>query len=149
MRTIVMATQKGGAGKSTLSIGLALAAQEAGHIVRLIETDKQGTLSNWQCRRGLAEPIVEAVYDARAIERRLEALQIQAVVDVARVGRAPPLADHACGPQLAEVVRDEVGWLAHRLHKLVHLTVARRQSRDQPPAHVVAKQLQEYCRLHL
>src|SRR5215472_1358865 len=75
MRTIVMATQKGGAGKSTLSIGLALAAQEAGHIVRLIETDKQGTLSNWQCRRGLAEPIVEAVYDARAIERRLEALE--------------------------------------------------------------------------
>jgi chromosome partitioning protein len=75
MRTIVMATQKGGAGKSTLSIGLALAAQEAGHIVRLIETDKQGTLSNWQCRRGLAEPFVEAAYDARIIEQRLEALE--------------------------------------------------------------------------
>jgi chromosome partitioning protein len=75
MHTIAMATQKGGSGKSTLSIGLALAAQEAGHIVRLIETDKQGTLSNWQCRRGVAEPIVEAVYNARDIERRLEAMQ--------------------------------------------------------------------------
>jgi chromosome partitioning protein len=76
MHTIVMATQKGGSGKSTLSIGLALAAQEAGHVVRLIETDKQGTLSNWQCRRGLAaEPTVEAVYNARDIERRLEALE--------------------------------------------------------------------------
>jgi chromosome partitioning protein len=75
MHTIVMATQKGGSGKSTLSIGLAVAAQQAGHIVRLIETDKQGTLSNWQYRRGLAEPIVEAVYDARDIETRLQALQ--------------------------------------------------------------------------
>ena len=55
MHTIVLATQKGGSGKSTLAIGLALAAQQAGHNVRLIETDKQGTLSKWQCRRGLAE----------------------------------------------------------------------------------------------
>ena len=48
MQTIVLATQKGGAGKSTLAIGLARAAIQAGHTVRLIETDAQGTLSNWQ-----------------------------------------------------------------------------------------------------
>ena len=52
MHTIVLATQKGGSGKSTLAIGLALAAKQAGHTVRLIETDSQGTLSNWQSRRG-------------------------------------------------------------------------------------------------
>lgn len=75
MHTIVMATQKGGSGKSTLSIGLAVAAKQAGHIVRLIETDKQGTLSNWQYRRGLVEPIVEAVYEARDLETRLQALE--------------------------------------------------------------------------
>ncbi|MGA7804629.1 AAA family ATPase [Bradyrhizobium sp.] len=75
MHTIVLATQKGGSGKSTLAIGLALAAQQAGHNVRLIETDKQGTLSNWQSRRGLVEPIVETVYDAGKIERRLQALE--------------------------------------------------------------------------
>jgi chromosome partitioning protein len=75
MHTIVLATQKGGSGKSTLAIGLALAAQQAGHNVRLIETDKQGTLSNWQSRRGLAEPIVEAVYDASRIQRRLQSLE--------------------------------------------------------------------------
>jgi len=74
MHTIVLATQKGGSGKSTLAIGLALAAQQAGQIVRLIETDKQGTLSNWQSRRGLAEPAVDPVYDAALIERRLQAL---------------------------------------------------------------------------
>ena len=44
MQTIVLATQKGGSGKSTLAISLALAAIRAGHTVRLIEADSQGTL---------------------------------------------------------------------------------------------------------
>jgi chromosome partitioning protein len=74
MQTIVLATQKGGSGKSTLAIGLALAAIQAGHTVRLIETDPQGTLSNWQRRRPHAEPIVEPVYAASDIERRLQSL---------------------------------------------------------------------------
>lgn len=74
MQTIVLATQKGGSGKSTLAIGLALAAKNAGHNVRLIETDPQGTLSNWQSRRGTAEPMVEAIYNVGRIETRLEQL---------------------------------------------------------------------------
>lgn len=74
MHTIVLATQKGGSGKSTLAIGLALAAKQAGHVVHLIETDRQGTLSNWQARRGDAEPIVETAYQAGEIEPRLRAL---------------------------------------------------------------------------
>jgi chromosome partitioning protein len=74
MQTIVLATQKGGSGKSTLAIGLALAAIQAGHNVRLIETDPQGTLSNWQGRRAYAEPMVEPVYSAGDIEQRLQSL---------------------------------------------------------------------------
>ena len=74
MHTIVLATQKGGSGKSTLAIGLALAAKNAGHNVRLIETDPQGTLSNWQSRRGVAEPMVETIYNVGRIETRLEQL---------------------------------------------------------------------------
>jgi chromosome partitioning protein len=74
MHTVVLATQKGGSGKSTLTIGLALAAKNAGHNVRLIETDPQGTLSNWQSRRGVAEPMVETIYNVGRIEARLEAL---------------------------------------------------------------------------
>jgi chromosome partitioning protein len=74
MHTIVLATQKGGSGKSTLAIGLALAAVQAGHTVRLIETDSQGTLSNWHARRAYAEPIVEPVYSAGEIEQRLQSL---------------------------------------------------------------------------
>jgi chromosome partitioning protein len=74
MQTIVLATQKGGSGKSTLAIGLALAAIQAGHSVRLIETDSQGTLSNWQSRRIYVEPLVEPVYSASEVEQRLQSL---------------------------------------------------------------------------
>jgi len=75
MQTIVLATQKGGSGKSTLAIGLALAAIQAGHTVRLIETDSQATLSNWQARRLFAEPMVEPVYTAGEIEPKLQSLE--------------------------------------------------------------------------
>ena len=74
MQTIVLATQKGGAGKSTLAISLALAAIRAGHNVRLIETDPQGTVSNWRRRRPYAAPIVEPIYAAREVEQRLQSL---------------------------------------------------------------------------
>src|SRR5271166_3125844 len=61
MHTIVLATQKGGSGKSTLAIGLAIAARQDGHTVRLLETDPQGTISNWQRRRADGEAIVEPI----------------------------------------------------------------------------------------
>jgi chromosome partitioning protein len=87
MQMIVLATQKGGSGKSTLAIGLALAAIQAGHTVRLIETDPQGTLSNWQRRRPNAAPIVEPVYAASDVEQRLQSLDRDgvtlAIVDTA------------------------------------------------------------------
>jgi chromosome partitioning protein len=87
MQTIVLATQKGGSGKSTLAISLALAAIRAGHNVRLIETDSQGTLSNWKRRRPYAAPVVEPVYAAREVEQRLQSLDREgvtvAIVDTA------------------------------------------------------------------
>jgi len=74
MHTIVLTTQKGGSGKSTLAVALALAAIETGHAVRLIETDPQGTLSNWQNRRIHADPLVDPLYSAGEIEQRLQSL---------------------------------------------------------------------------
>ena len=79
MQTIVLATQKGGSGKSTLAVSLAIAARQAGHTVRLIETDQQGTLSRWQSRRGIADLLVETAYGADEIEPRLQWLERQGV----------------------------------------------------------------------
>ena len=75
MRTIVLVTQKGGAGKSTLAIGLAVAAMEDGQRVALIETDQQGTLSNWSRRRTLSEPRIDRAGSSIEIERALLVLK--------------------------------------------------------------------------
>jgi chromosome partitioning protein len=101
VHTIVLATQKGGSGKTTLAIGLALAAQEAGHNVRMIDTDNQGTLARWQVRRGIAEPVVEMVGDAGIIERRLHSFDragvSMTIVDTASgVGETTRAAIRAC-----------------------------------------------------
>jgi len=48
MKTIVVANQKGGSGKSTMAVHLAAAAERAGHgPIILSDTDPQGTSSDW------------------------------------------------------------------------------------------------------
>lgn len=79
MRTLVFATQKGGCGKSTLAAGIALAAQRDGHLVRLIDTDPQATLSNWQSRRVAHGVMVEAIQDAGEIEPELRKLRREGI----------------------------------------------------------------------
>ncbi len=74
MRTIVLATQKGGSGKSTLAIGLAVAAMEDGHRVAIIDTDRQGTVSNWGRRRARPEPRIDQAGNNVEIDRRLQTL---------------------------------------------------------------------------
>lgn len=79
MRTLVFATQKGGCGKSTLAAGIALAARQDGNLVRLLDTDPQATLSNWQHRRSAHDLVVEAVQDAVEIEPQLRKLRREGV----------------------------------------------------------------------
>jgi chromosome partitioning protein len=71
MNTIVLATQKGGCGKSTLAVSLAVAAMQEGRSIRLIETDPQGTLWNWQQRRASSAPGVDVISDVVQLEQRL------------------------------------------------------------------------------
>jgi chromosome partitioning protein len=46
-RIITIAQQKGGAGKTTLAAHLAVAWQQAGHKVAVIDIDPQGSLTRW------------------------------------------------------------------------------------------------------
>ncbi|WP_322995431.1 AAA family ATPase [Castellaniella sp.] len=61
MRAIVIASQKGGAGKTTLAAHLAVAAEVtgAGPVV-LIDTDPQGSLSDWWNSREQDTPVLAA-----------------------------------------------------------------------------------------
>jgi chromosome partitioning protein len=75
MHTIALVSQKGGTGKSTLAIGLAIAAMQDGHKVCLLEADPQGTLSSWRSRRAQAEPAVESIQDGFEFAHRVPFLE--------------------------------------------------------------------------
>jgi len=75
MRAITLASQKGGTGKSTLCIGLAVAAINDGERVFMLETDRQGTISNWAARRANPEPVVERIAHRFQLERALRGLE--------------------------------------------------------------------------
>ena len=77
MKTIVITSQKGGSGKTTLAAHLAVEAEWAGDTPAwLIDTDKQATLSLWHDRRENATPQRADVPLARLAEG-LKVLQDQ------------------------------------------------------------------------
>jgi chromosome partitioning protein len=61
MKAIAFVTQKGGSGKSTLCINLAIAAQEAGRSVCILEMDRQATISDWAEHRDSETPEVAQI----------------------------------------------------------------------------------------
>lgn len=58
MPTIAIISQKGGAGKTTLALHLAAAAEDAGHTALLVDLDPQATASQWAAWREDAPPVV-------------------------------------------------------------------------------------------
>ncbi len=61
MKAIAFVTQKGGSGKSTLCISLAVAAQQAGQSVCILEMDRQATVSDWAEHRQVDTPEVAQI----------------------------------------------------------------------------------------
>jgi chromosome partitioning protein len=58
MRTVAVVSQKGGAGKTTLAIHLGSAAQAAGFVALIVDTDPRATASKWSSWRGGGDPEV-------------------------------------------------------------------------------------------
>lgn len=75
MQTISLIAQKGGTGKTTLALSLAVAAIQTGRTVAVIDLDPQASAANWADRR--------AVKDAPAVVSA-HVPRLQNVIDTAR-----------------------------------------------------------------
>jgi chromosome partitioning protein len=59
--TIAVVAQKGGAGKTTLAINLAAAADRAGEVALIIDTDPQASACEWASwRKGSPPEVIDS-----------------------------------------------------------------------------------------
>lgn len=68
MHTIAILSQKGGTGKTTLALNLAIAAETAGHPAVVIDLDPQASAKGWHDNREQESPVVISVQAARLAE---------------------------------------------------------------------------------
>lgn len=68
MKIIVMASQKGGVGKTTLAGHLGAQAASEGHQVALLDTDPQGSLADWWNVREAQQPIFASAKISALVE---------------------------------------------------------------------------------
>jgi chromosome partitioning protein len=76
MKTISVVSQKGGAGKTTLAIHLAVAASQAGMNTAVIDLDPQASSTKWADRRQSELPVVISAHASR-LAHVLEAAKVE------------------------------------------------------------------------
>lgn len=65
MQTVAIISQKGGAGKTTLAVNLAVTAEKKGKSVLLLDLDPQASSASWKDSRAAETPVVVAAPASR------------------------------------------------------------------------------------
>ena len=114
MQTIALIAQKGGAGKTTLVLSLAVAAEAAGKVTLVIDLDPQASMCKWGDRREADAPAVIDAQPARlasALQRAADAGVDLVIVDTparveqaaAEAARAADLVIVPCKPSIHDL----------------------------------------------
>jgi chromosome partitioning protein len=109
MKTLAFLSQKGGSGKTTLAVHIAVAAEEDGARVVIVDTDIQKSATTWsQAREGdtpAVAPVAAAVLDSVMAAARHDAMTLciidtapHAAPDAARVVHLADLVVIPCRP---------------------------------------------------
>jgi chromosome partitioning protein len=73
MKTLAVLSRKGGTGKTTLALHLAVAARNAGLSVLVVDLDRQQSSVDWRRQRGRCDLLVEAVKPGALFTRQQDA----------------------------------------------------------------------------
>jgi len=93
MQTIAVLSQKGGSGKTTLALHLAVAAEQAGKVAAVIDIDPQASAAGWKDSRSSETPVVVSIPAAR-LAQALDAAR-SAGADLTLIDSAPHSSDVA------------------------------------------------------
>jgi chromosome partitioning protein len=91
MQTIAILSQKGGTGKTTLALHLAIAAEKDGRAAVVIDLDPQASAAGWKDSRGAETPVVVPAPVTR-LPQALEAAQ-QGGAELVLIDTAPHSGD--------------------------------------------------------
>lgn len=98
MKTLIIASRKGGSGKSTVTVNLAVAAVQAKLATVLVDMDEQGSTTDWwNCRESEAPGLLQATL--KELPAKLAALA-QAGVDIVIIDTPPTVTK-----ELREVIK--------------------------------------------
>jgi chromosome partitioning protein len=95
MKTIAVLSQKGGAGKTTLAVHLAVAAGRAGYQAAIVDLDPQTSATGWKDSRAEETPVVVSAQAARlpqVLRAADEAGAALTLIDTAPQTESPSLA---------------------------------------------------------
>jgi chromosome partitioning protein len=95
MKTVAVESQKGGSGKTTTTLNLAVAAGLAGKAVVVIDLDPQASAAGWKDSRTAETPVVVSILPARlpqALEAAREGGADLVLIDTAPHGESAALA---------------------------------------------------------
>ena len=93
MLTVALVSQKGGAGKTTIAINLAIASELAGRPAVIIDLDPQASSATWGDSREAEAPVVVSAQAARLAEVLATAREHGAaltLIDTPRTPKLPP-----------------------------------------------------------